>query len=79
MNHLRDFFWPEEAFLRRRRLVLSISLLLAYTLWFVLAALLSATPNDPNHQFLWGCFWIVGIIIAFVFTRLLKTRQCQGA
>jgi hypothetical protein len=79
MNTMRGFFWPEAASLRRRRLLLGAALLLAYTLWFVLCALLGAEPNDPNHQFLWGVFWIVGVIIALVFTLLLKAKQCQSA
>lgn len=79
MNGIRGFFWPENAALRKGRLFLCAALLLAYTLWFVLCALLGAAPATANNQFLWGLFWIVGVIIAIVFTRLLKTRQCQSA
>jgi hypothetical protein len=79
MGTIRDFVWPENASLRGRRWLLSSALLLASTFWFVLAARLAAVANDPKQQFLWGLFWIGGIIISLVFTLLLKTRQCQSA
>mgnify|MGYP001267729509 CR=1 FL=1 len=79
MQTMQSFFWPEDTSLKRRRLLLGVALLVASTLWFVLCALLAVVPNDPNQQFLWGSLWIVGIIIALVYIRLLKTRQCQSA
>jgi lipopolysaccharide export LptBFGC system permease protein LptF len=78
MNTMRTFFWPEDASLKRRRLLLGTALLLASAFWFVLGGLLAVAANDPTQQFLWGLFWIVGIMIALAFTRLLKTRQCQS-
>lgn len=78
MNIIRGFFWPEDASLKRRRLLLGAALLLVCSLWFVLGALSTVAPNNPNHQLLWGFFWIVGAIISLVFVSLLKTRQCQN-
>lgn len=79
MSTLRGFFWPEDASLKRRRLLLSMALLIATTLWFVLGGLLAVATSDSTRQFLWGSFWIVGSIIFLVFIRLLKTRHCQSA
>ena len=79
MSTLRGFFWPEDASLRRNRLLLGAVLFLASTLWFVLGALLAVAATNPTLQFLWGSFWMVGVVIPLVFMRLLKTRQCQSA
>lgn len=74
MSTLRGFFWPGDASLKRRRMLLGAILLLVSALWFVLGGLLTIAANDPTRQFLWGAFWIVGVIILLVFLRLLKTR-----
>ncbi|HZS78191.1 MAG TPA: hypothetical protein VFA41_16385 [Ktedonobacteraceae bacterium] len=76
MNTIRGFFWPEDASLKKQRLLLGLAFLLASALWFVLGALLAVAPDD---QFLWSLLWIAGTVIALAFTRLLKTRQCQSA
>ncbi len=74
MSTLQGFFWPEDASLKRRRMLLSTALFLVSALWFVLGALLTIAADGPTGQFLWGSFWIVGAMIPLVFMRLLKTR-----
>jgi hypothetical protein len=79
MNCIRSFIWNDNLALRKERLLLCVGLFLACITWFILGALLAAPQINAGTLYLWGWFWIVGVIIALVFTRLLKTRQCQSA